>query len=158
MTPAFEIVAADETASRLAALPSALRAKLAPAFAAIGAALYARAAAKLDGEAVKPGRGRLKASLTQTADDSSASVGLDLDAAPYGAALEFGASIPAQLIAAKNRRALAFVVGGRQVFAKSVMRPAFDLPPHSFLRPALDETAPDLVAEIDAAVTEVISS
>ena len=91
-------------------------------------------------------------------DDRSVSVGLDTGAVPYAAALEFGASIPEQLIAAKNGRALSFFVGGRQVFAKHVMPPAFVLPPHSFLRSALADLAPDIEATLDDAVATAVAS
>ena len=74
------------------------------------------------------------------------------------AALEFGASIPAQLIEVKNAKALAFVVGGSQVFAKHVMHPAFVLPPHSFLRAALTDLAPDIIATLGDAVAAAVAS
>ena len=155
MSVALSITVNAEIAARFAALPAALRARLAPVFADVAATLYARVMEKLDGEVVRKRTGRLQSSIFSTSDDRSASVGIDTDLAPYGAALEFGATIPAQLIAARNAKALAFLVGGQQVFAKHVNRPAFVLPPHSFLRPALDELAPDLLAEIEGAVAEV---
>jgi hypothetical protein len=142
----------------LAEWPDRLNARLGPAFADIAATLRAAVLDKLDGGAVKQRSGRLRSAVTVAADAESASVGLDLAVAPYGAALEFGASIPAQLIAAKNARALAFVVGGSQVFAKHVMHPAFALPPHSFLRAALVELAPDMVAVLDDAVAAAMQS
>ena len=153
-----DVAGADAVTARLAGLPDALRARLGIAFADLGAALYARVIEKLDGEVVRTGTGRLKSAITQEVGELSASVGLDTDVASYGAALEFGASIPAQLIAAKNAKALAFVVAGQQVFAKHVVRPAFTLPAHSFLRAALEEMAPDILAQLDAAVAEAVNS
>ncbi len=145
-------------AERLAGLPEALRTRLGTAFAGIAQALQARVSEKLDGAVLRSRTGRLKAAIVAPADGLSASVGIDAGVAPYGAALEFGASIPAQLIAAKNARALAFVVGGSQVFAKHVMHPAFALPPHSFLRSALDEMAPDIHAALDGVVNDAAAS
>ena len=145
----------DEGArARLTQWPDGLSARLSVAFVDIGATLQAAVEAKLDGGAVRAGSGRLRSAVTVAVDESSAEVGLDLAAAPYGAALEFGASIPAQLMAAKTARALAFVVGGNKVFAKQVMRPAFTLAPHSFLRAALEETRSGLLAQLDDAVSE----
>ncbi|HLI20182.1 MAG TPA: hypothetical protein VKV32_03630 [Stellaceae bacterium] len=163
MNIAVSVSGGDALIDWLAGLPDALRQPLATAFARIADALYAQALANVSGAAVQSKTGRLAAALTQQSDASAASVGLDSDIAPYGAALEFGASIPAQLIAAKNAKALsfvagAFVAGGSQVFAKHVMHPAFALPPHSFLRSALGELAPDLVAMLDDAVAEVLQS
>jgi hypothetical protein len=153
-----DVAGGAELAARLARLPDALRARLGVAFASIAATLYARVIEKLDGEVVRAGTGRLQSAITQQSDGLSASVGVDTGIAPYGAALEFGASIPAQLIAAKNAKALAFVVAGQQVFAKHVTRPAFVLPAHSFLRSALDEMAPDILAQLGDAVAEAVSS
>ena len=158
MTITVNVAGGDALVARLAGVPAALEAQLGLAFAGIAQALYARVIDNLSGAVVKRASGRLQAAITQGADDSSATVGLDSDAAPYGAALEFGASIPAQLIAIKNAKALAFVVGGSQVFAKHVMHPAFVLPPHSFLRAALADLAPDILAMLDGAVAAAVAS
>lgn len=163
MSIAVSISGGDALVEKLAGLPDALRQRLAAAFALVADALYAQALANVSGAVVQSRSGHLAAAIAQQSDESSASVGVDSDTAPYGAALEFGASIPAQLIQAKNARALsfvvgAFVVGGSQVFAKHVMHPAFVLPPHSFLRSALDDLAPDLVAMLNDTVTEALAS
>jgi phage gpG-like protein len=151
-------VTGDEALSaRFAQAPAALEAALGPAFADIAAALQERIAAKLDGEVVQKRSGRLAASLAVSSDDSSAGAVIDLSQAPYGAALEFGASIPAQLIAAKNAKALSFVAGGQRVFAKHVSRPAFVLQPHSFLRSALAEIEPLAVSRIREALFQVLA-
>lgn len=146
----------DAVTARLAALPEGVRSALGPVFADIANALYERVLANLSGAVVRTVTGRLKSAITQEVGALSAGVGLDTSVAPYGAALEFGASIPAQLIAAKNAKALAFVVAGQQVFAKHVMRPAFVLPAHSFLRSALEEMTPDILTQLDAAVSDAI--
>lgn len=157
MSIAIRIEGNAALAARFAALPTALRARLASTFAGISEALYAQVLDNLSGAVVNIRSGRLLAAVSPASDENSASVVLDTDAAPYGAALEFGASIPAQLIAAKNARALAFTVGGSQVFAKHVMHPAFALPPHSFLRSALAALAPDAIDTIAAAVAETVA-
>lgn len=153
----LDILGADTVAARLAGLPAGLRQRVGGALDTLSQALYARVLEKLSGEVVKPGSGRLAASIERDTDGLSASVGFDPATVPYGAALEFGASIPAQLIEAKNAKALAFAVGGQMVFAKRAMHPAFTLPEHSFLRSALAEMAPDILAGIDAAVAEAVS-
>jgi phage gpG-like protein len=151
------VAGGEALSARFAEMPEALEAALGPAFTDIAAALQERIAAKLDGEVVQKRSGRLAASLTVSSDDSSAGAVIDLSQAPYGAALEFGASIPAQLIAAKNAKALAFLVGGQQVFAKRVSRPAFVLPAHSFLRSALMEVEPFAAARLRTALSRVLA-
>ncbi len=153
---AIDTRAADDVIARLAALPNVLRARLGVAIDGVSDALYGRVIDMLQGEVVKSRTGRLTAAITQTPGELSVGVGLDTSIAPYGPALEFGASIPAQLIEAKNGKTLSFMVGGRRVFAKQVMRPAFTLPPHSFLRAALTEMSPALIALMDDAVSEGI--
>lgn len=158
MSIALAVNGADAVGAWFAARPSALRARLAPAFAEIATALEAQVLQNLAAVQVKSRSGALAAAIVATSDENAASVALDAEAAPYGAALEFGASIPAQLIAAKNARALAFQVGGSQVFAQHVMHPAFALPPHPFLRPALAALAPEANDRIAAAVDEALQS
>lgn len=149
---------ADTQAARFAGIPAALKAALGSAFADLAAELQSAIRAKLDGAVVTSRSGRLAASILASSDESRVEAGIDPGMAPYGAALEFGASIPAQLIAAKNAKALAFVVGGQKLFAKQVNRPAVTLPPHSFLRSTLAEFEPQAVARIGAAVSEAIAS
>ena len=158
MSIAIAIAGGDALVARLAALPDALNAQLGAGLGTIAQALYARVLENVSGAVVNRRSGTLQAAITQDSDSSAATIGIDTGAAPYAAALEFGASIPAQLIAAKNAKALAFVVGGSQVFAKHVMHPAFVLPPHSFLRAALADLAPDIEATLDAAVAEAMAS
>ena len=158
MSIAVTVAGGDALVAKLAGLPDALTAQLGAAFALIADALYAQAIANVSGAVVNAKTGTLQAAITQASDAASATVGVDSSIAPYGAALEFGASIPAQLIEVKNAKALAFVVGGSQVFAKHVMHPAFVLPPHSFLGSALEGLAPDLVAMLDDAVAAALAS
>jgi hypothetical protein len=138
--------------------PASLDTQLGLAFAGIASALYARVLDNLAGDAVNAGDGSLREAITPSSDARSARVYVSTADAPYAGALEFGASIPAQLIAAKNGQALAFTVGGRQVFAQQVMHPAFVLPPHSFLRSALADLAPDALATLDDAVAEAMTA
>ena len=149
---------ADRVSARFAGIPAALKAALGPACADLAAELQNAVRAKLDGAVVTSRSGRLAASITASSDEASVEAGIDPGVAPYGAALEFGASIPAQLIAAKNAKALAFVVDGRRVFAKQANRPAFILPPHSFLRSTLAAFEPQAVARLRAAVHVAIAS
>jgi hypothetical protein len=138
--------------------PASLDTQLGIAFTAIATALYARVLDNLSGDVVNAGNGRLREAITPSSDNRSARVYVSTADAPYAGALEFGATIPEQLITTKNGKALAFAVGGSQVFAKQVTHPAFVLPPHSFLRSALTDLAPDAVAMLDDAVEEAMST
>jgi phage gpG-like protein len=142
------ITGADELAAKLDGAPGILAARLGEVMARLGQALYARVEENLSGAVLHARSGKLAASIAQQTDNLSAAVGFDPDAVPYGAAQEFGAEIRAHLIEARNAKALAFVVGGRRVFAKRVMFPGAHLPERSFLRAALADLAPDAGDEI----------
>jgi hypothetical protein len=53
-------------------------------------------------------------------------------------------------------KALAFVVGGKQVFAARVNLPAVTLPERSYLRSSLAEMAGEIVQGLSDAVVEAI--
>ena len=151
-------VAGAELVAWFLGRPAALDTQLGIAFSRIATALYARALDNLGGDVINAGNGRLREAITPSSDERSARVYVSTADAPYAGALEFGASIPEQLITIKNGKALAFAVGGSQVFAKQVTHPAFVLPPHSFLRSALTDIAPDALAMLDDAVAEAMAA
>jgi hypothetical protein len=158
MTILVHLAGGDALAAWFLNRPASLDMQLGIAFSSIATALYSRVLDNLAGDVVNAGNGRLREAITPSNDNRSACVYVSTADAPYAGALEFGASIPAQLIATKNGKALAFAVGGSQVFAKQVMHPAFVLPPHSFLRSALADLAPDALAMLDDAVTEAMQA
>jgi hypothetical protein len=158
MTILVNLAGSDALVAWFVSRPASLDVQLGIAFSGIADALYQRVLANLAGDVVNDGGGKLRDALTEASDTRSATAGIDSGAVPYAGALEFGASIPAQLIAAKNGKALAFTVGGSQVFAKHVMHPAFVLPPHSFLRSALADLAPDALVMLDDAVEEAMAT
>lgn len=149
-------ISAADTLGRLRALPQDLASRLASVVATLAQRLYDRVEDNLSGAVLQRRSGRLASSIVQQVDGLSASVGFDPAAVPYGAAQEFGADLRAHLIAAKNARALSFVVAGKRVFAKRVWFPGAHLPERSFLRSALADLAPDIGAEIAAAVAETV--
>lgn len=149
-------ISAAGALGRLNTLPNDLAARLASVVATLAQRLYDRVEDNLSGAVLQRRSGRLASSITQRIDGLSALVGFDPAVVPYGAAQEFGADLRAHLIAAKNARALSFVVGGRRVFAKRVMSPGAHLPERSFLRSALAELAPDIGAAIAVAVADTV--
>lgn len=57
----------------------------------------------------------------------------------YAGAQEYGATIKARILEAKNVSKLRFEIGGKFIFAKQVKIPEVKIPAHSFLRSALRE-------------------
>jgi phage gpG-like protein len=71
----------------------------------------------------------------------------------YAGIHEFGGVIPGHDIVAKNAKALAFMIDGKQVFARKVHIPDVKMPERSFLRSSLTENKERIVAGIsDAAL------
>lgn len=149
-------ISAADALGRLAALPPALESRLSAIVATLAQRLYDRVEDNLSGAVLNRRSGRLASSIVQQVDGLTASVGFDSAAVPYGAAQEFGADLRAHLIAAKNARALSFAVAGKRMFAKHVMFPGAHLPERSFLRSALSDLAPDIGAEIAAAIADTV--
>jgi hypothetical protein len=58
----------------------------------------------------------------------------------------------------QSARALAFPWRGRQRFFKRVQLPAVAMPERSFMRSALDETAPEIRAALEAAAAEAMQA
>jgi hypothetical protein len=71
----------------------------------------------------------------------------------YGAVHEYGGSRAYPILAVKGR-ALAFMMNGKQIFAKSVIHPPAKM--RAFFTPSLDENAENIKAELQKAVDGVI--
>ena len=69
----------------------------------------------------------------------------------YAGIHEFGGVIPAHDIFPKNAEALAFMMDGKQVFAKVVHMPDVTMPERSFMRSSLADMADTIVKEIKEA-------
>lgn len=66
---------------------------------------------------------------------------------PYAAAHEFGVITRPHDIRPRNAKALAFMFGGNQTFAKVVHHPGSKIPARPYLRPALAATQDKIIAE-----------
>ena len=74
----------------------------------------------------------------------------------YAAIHEFGGMIPPHQIVPDKAKALAFLVGGKQVFAARVNLPAVTMPERSYLRASLAEMAGQIAEELTATVTDAM--
>jgi phage gpG-like protein len=156
------LTGADRVDARWAGFPARIRQGLEQAITQLGDDLAARVQQKLGGEVLRRRSGRLasaqQAVVTSDGDGVSVAVGFDAQAVPYGAIQEFGGTTRAHLIAVKAARALAFNVGGRLVFAKSVQHPGSVLPERSFLRSSLADMAEEGGDALAASVQEAVSA
>ncbi len=115
-------------------------------------------AEKLSGQVLKNVTGTLRRSITPSVNASGAGivlgrVGTNVE---YAAIHEFGGKTPPHVIEPKKAQALAFFMGGKQVFAKRVNHPGSVIPERSFMRTALEEMRPEIREEFQNALTRVI--
>jgi phage gpG-like protein len=91
--------------------------------------------------------------IEQTATGVAVTVGTNGDV-KYAAIHEFGGTIPPHQIVPEKAKALAFAIGGKQVFTARVQIPAVTMPERSYLRVSLAEMADAIRDEFGAAVVE----
>jgi phage gpG-like protein len=149
----------DAEIGRLGALPQSMAARLAQEVERLGDVLRERVERNLSGRVLQRKTGRLAGSIAVAVERSglgaSATVSSD---APYAAIHEYGGTIPAHEILPKSARALAFPWRGQQRFFKRVALPAVTMPERSFMRSALEETAPEIRAALEAAALQAMNS
>lgn len=111
---------------------------------------------KLSGQVLNKRTGRLQQSIQRDVSSSDLAVTGKVfsagDAKAYAGAHEFGAHIPERTPV--KAKALAFMVGGKQVFAMRAK--AFNLPERSFLRSSLRDKAQEISGDLREAIQEAI--
>lgn len=75
----------------------------------------------------------------------------------YGGIHEFGGRTPAHVIEAKKASVLAFMMGGKQVFAKRVNHPGSQMPERSYMRSGLADMKDEIGPRLQTAVKRGIS-
>jgi len=113
---------------------------------------------KLSGQVLKNRTGTLRRSITahppiSTGTVITGRVGTNIE---YAMIHEFGGKTPAHDIFPKRGRALAFNWKGKDVVFAKVHHPGSVFPERSFMRTALNEMKPEILAEFDKAIMEVI--
>jgi phage gpG-like protein len=144
-------------ADTLAAMPGELREALSARANALAASLQARIQDKLSGTVLHARSGALARSITTTIEESSTGVTVRIAALgdiKYAAIHEYGGVIPPHQIVPNKARALAFLVGGKQIFATRANLPAVTMPERSYLRSPLAEMADEIIDGLSAAVVE----
>jgi phage gpG-like protein len=122
--------------------------------------LEARIRAKLSGDVLKVRSGALLNSITTTVEDDGEAVGITAESigVPYAGILEYGGKTAAHEILAVKGKALAFVAGGKQIFAKVVHHPGSRIKAYAYLASSLEETSAEMEASIEDAIAAVLDS
>jgi phage gpG-like protein len=147
----------DALTDRLGALPQSLSERLAQEVERLGGVLRDRVERNLSGAVLQQRSGRLAGSIAvDVARSGLGASGTVSSDAPYAAIHEYGGTIPAHTILPQNARALAFPWRGQQRFFKRVTLPTVMMPERSFMRSALAETAPEILASLAEAAFEAV--
>ena len=152
----FEV---DDTKAiaRLNAMPEGVRKALAKKVTALSLALEAKVKAKLSGEMVNVVTGRLRRSIHSTTNQTATSVVGKVASSgdvPYARIIEQGGKTAAHDIFPVKAKALHFMKGGADVFAKVVHHPGSTFKPRPYMRDSLKEMTPEIEAGLREAVAE----
>ena len=112
---------------------------------------------KLSGQVLKNRTGTLRRSISPSVSSSgttvTGTVGTNVE---YATIHEFGGKTAAHDILPKRGRALAFNWKGKDVVFRKVHHPGSVFPERSFMRTALKEMEPEILAEFERAIWGVI--
>jgi phage gpG-like protein len=155
----LEIGIDDSCSAALAAMPERIRDALVAKSNALAAALQQKIQQKLVGEALQTRSGALAASIVASIAEEPQSIAVRIASTDvkYAAIHEFGGTIPPHQIVPDKAKALAFVVGGKQVFAARVQIPAVTMPARSYMRSSLAEMAEAIREELGDAIGDALN-
>jgi phage gpG-like protein len=149
-----------ELAARLDDLPAAVLAAVTAKSASLADQLLALVLLKLSGGVLQMRTGALAASVGvdgPTFDGDHVVTTLFAgDGLKYAAIQEYGGTTSPHDILPSRAKALAFLAGGEQVFARIVHHPGSRIPERSYLRSSLADMAGQIESEMKAAVIDAV--
>jgi phage gpG-like protein len=150
----LQVSLAGNASAALAALPERLRARLFAKADALAAELEAKIRQKLAGGVLQQRSGALSRSIAASVQQAEAGVTATIASGgiKYAAVQEFGGTIPPHEIVPDKAKALAFVIGGKQQFARRAHIQELKMPERSYMRSSLSEMAQEITAELTEAV------
>jgi len=152
----FQLSLRDDYSASLAGMPDRLRQALSSKANVLAVALEAKIQQKLSGGVLNTRSGALASSIIATVDESSADVSVRIGTSGDVKYAAIGGTIPPHEIVPDKAKALAFAIGGKQVFAARVNLPAVTMPERSYLRSSLAEMAGEITGEFSQAVVEAM--
>lgn len=152
-----KLVGDRELIAKLDGLPDKVHRALLRKVTTLALKLEARVKGKLSGEVLNVRSGALRRSIFNAIEDSSTSVIGKVASSgdvKYAAIHEFGGKTPAHDILPTKAQALAFMMGGKMVFAKVVHHPGSQMPERSFMRSSLADMRDEITTGLKQAVVE----
>jgi len=132
--------------ARLSYMPDKLRAAFLKKTYALAEKLKSKVQQNLTNRILKIQTGKLSRSIFEQVTNSTNEVSgrVYSSGVPYAAIQEYGGQTKAHVIEAKNGKALAFNLGGKQVFFKHVNHPGSHIPAHRYMGQAFDAMKPEI--------------
>ncbi len=150
----------EALAERLGVLPDRLRAALADKVDALAESLFSQVVGvNLSGGVLNARSGVLRDSIQLEASQRNDQIGAEIFSdgeVPYAAIQEYGGKTAAHEILPDKAKVLAFVMNGKQVFARRVQHPGSQIPARSYLRSALEEQGEDIVQDLTEIVMTIV--
>jgi phage gpG-like protein len=149
----------DNATAAFAKLPGRLSEALFAKATLLAVELEAKVRQKLAGEVLQARSGALARSIVTSIEEDAAAVSVSIASngdVKYAGIHEFGGTIPPHEIMPDKAKALAFVLGSKQVFAARVNLPAVTMPERSYLRSSLGDMADQIREGLSEAVGEAI--
>lgn len=141
--------------ARLGNIPAKYRAALSQKITVLRLQLEGTVKTKLSGQVLNVKTGNLRRSIFSTQEESPTSVVASVASSSeirYARIHEYGGKTAAHEILPVKANVLAFMIGGKQVFAKRVNHPGSRMPQRSFMRSSLKDMAPQIRAGMEEAV------
>lgn len=158
----IQISGTDEVLKRLKSKPAQVRSALLQKVYILTLKLEAHVKNdKLSGQVLNTVSGRLKRSIQSKIVDSGETITGQVFSSkdvPYNAIQEFGGKTSAHLILPNKAKALAFMYEGKMTFARVVHHPGSVIPERSYLRSALADMKPEIIAELTDEVKKALRS
>jgi phage gpG-like protein len=157
-----KITGTDSVAKRFEAMPAKVRAALLLKVYSLTLRLEAHVKNdKLSGQVLKTQSGRLKRSIQSLVVDTPLLITGKVYSSgdvPYAAIHEYGGRTPPHVIEPVKGKALAFMMGGKQVFFRKVNHPGSVMPQRSFMRSSVNDMRTVIIDEMTRAVREAVKS
>jgi phage gpG-like protein len=114
----------------------------------------------LSGDILNVRSGALLASISSEAEDDGSGLAIEAGSAgvPYAAILEYGGKTAAHDIVAVKAKALAFIAGGAQRFARLVHHPGSTIKAYNYMGGALDDLEDEMTSGLKDAVLEALGA
>jgi phage gpG-like protein len=142
--------------ARLNAMPGKLRSALLKKTYELAEKLKSKVQQNLTNQILQIRTGKLSRSIFEQVTNSATEVSgrVYSSGVAYAKIQEFGGQTKAHIIEAVNGKALAFKMGGKDVFFKRVNHPGSKIPAHHYMGQAFDSMKPEIVAGYQQAVAE----